>query len=98
MRQDDTNCENVPQRGKKDIWWFPVKDTSVSDWGMGEGESAAGDICLSEKHFTTHSVSLTLPSENRTAVIEVCLAQQLSLREHQTIAENTELLSQLSEN
>ena len=82
MRKVDTNCENVPQRGKKDIWWFPVKDTSVSDWGMGEGESAAGDICLLEKHFTTHSVSLR---EHRS---------QKYVWHNKCLSENTELLSE----
>ena len=89
VRKVDTKCENVPQRGKKDIWWFPVKDTSVSDWGMGEGESAAGDICLSEKHFT-------LPPQ-RTPQSEVCMAQQMSLREHRTTLRELVLLHTVGE-
>ena len=63
---------------------------------MGEGESAAGDICLSEKHFTTHSVSLTLPPQ-RTPQSEVCMAQQMSLREHRTTLRELVLLHTVGE-
>ena len=77
----DTNCETLSQRAKRDIWWFPVKDTSVSDWRMGEGESAAGDICLSEKHLTSALTSLV--SENTT----VGEMWHSTTEKHHTVAE-----------